>query len=345
MSEDTVKDPASPAEELQPAPPLKENPRNAAIASIAKGVFARHDEEASQNASVPSVDDDHALETLPPAEDPTPVEVAPASPEEPPLPATESLNPDSDYEVVVEGQKVLVKGSTIIEAGKRTLQKEAAADHKLRLASQLLEEAERRSAATPPGAPAEQPPASKGITEEQLAHALQFGTPEESTNAVRELLARGSSETRILQLSEERARLVAADEFEFRRGQALLHRDFKDLMERPALRRLFESEDARMLQGGDRRPYGERYRAIGEQLRKDFGLSAPTAPIAAPTAGTVAARQVAKAKAPTVPRTAAARLGEGGGELVKPITPSDVIAGMAAARGKNRLTDPLVKRS
>ena len=108
------------------------------------------------------------------------------------------------------------------------------------------------------------------------------------------------------------------------------------------MRRLFESEDARLLQAGDRRPYVERYRAIGEQLRKDFSLAAPSvpAPAGAQAPGSAAARREAKAKAPTVPRTAAARLGDGGGEQTKPVSPSDIIAGMAAARGKTRLTEP-----
>ena len=344
----------APAEgtEIQPAPPPVENPRNAVMADIAKRAFERHAQESVENSSMPSVDDDHKVtEAAPPPTEPAPAAELASTPSEepgaspPPAPAAgapEKYDPEGEYKVIVEGQEMLVKGKTIIDAGMRTLQKEAAADHKLRLASQLLEEAERRSAATPQGASPEQPSKPQARTEEQLAHALQFGTPEESAAAVRELRGSGLDENKINELADARARLVAADEFEFRRGQAVLHRDFRDLMERPAMKRLFESEDARLLQAGDRRPYVERYRAIGEQLRKDFSLAAPSVPTTtgAPSTGTVAARQAAKAKAPTVPRTAAARLGDGGSTETKPVLASDVIAGMAAARGKNRLTNP-----
>ena len=337
-----------------PAPYI--NPRKTIMDEIAKVAFERHAAEAAEGASVSTVNDEHEV-TEPPAQEPAPAD-AEAAPQEPATPsaapqetpplaeapagAPEKYDPDGDYKVIVEGQEMLVKGKTIIDAGMRTLQKEAAADHRLRLASQLLEEAERRVAATPAGAASTQPEAPRGMTEEQLAHALQFGTPEESANAVRTLKAGGATEERILQLVEDRSRLVAADEFEFRRGQALLHREFNDLMEKPAIRRLFESEDARSLQAGDKRPYVERYRAIGEQLRKDFGIAKPAAPAPAggPASGSAAARQVAKAKAPSVPRTAAARMGEGSSDAAKPVLASDVIAGMAAARGKDRLTAP-----
>jgi hypothetical protein len=171
---------------------------------------------------------------------------------------------------------------------------------------------------------------------------LQFGTPEQSAEAVRLLRQGGLSEQQLSQLAEERARQAARDEFEFQRGKSYLAREHRDLMEKPAIRRLFESEDARLLEAGDRRPYIERYSAIAEQLRKDFGLVKP-APQAKPgegaPKGSPAARQQAKAAAPSVPRTAAARLGEGT-PAEKPRTNSDVIAAMAAARGKNRLSEP-----
>lgn len=327
-------------------PQLAENPRNQILREIAASAAAKHATDAAE--TMPSVDDDHNVTQPEPAPaaaapDSTPSD-APEPPPAAPAGAPSAIDPEGEYEAIVEGQTVKVKGKTIIDAGFRTIQKEAAADHKLQLASRLLEEAEarHRATATPPGAP-ETPAKPADKTEGELAHALQFGTPEESAAAVRTLLARGISEDRVSQLTEERARLAARDEFEFQRGKSYLAREHKDLMEKPAIRRLFESEDSRLLEAGDRRPYIERYSAIAEQLRKDFGLtkSAPAGSTpAAASPGTAAARKVAKAQAPSVPRTAAARLGEGSGDLTKPKATSDVIAAMAAARGKNRLTEP-----
>ena len=348
MSEE-IKVPEGDEEYIKPDP-LK-NPRNIALAEIAATRAGKVEAEFAADNNVPSVDDDHnitppsapavaAEEPATPSAEPAPSSLEPAPAGAPP--ADPSLDPSAEYEVVVEGQKVKVSGKTIIDAGYRTLQKEAAADHRLALASRLLEEAEARSRATPPGAPEPSQAPSEGPTEAELAHMLQFGTPEQSAAAVRALRQGGQSEERLNQMAEERARLAARDEFEFQRGKAYLGREHRDLMEKPALRRLFESEDARLLEAGDKRPYIERYGAIAEQLRKDFGLAKP-APQAKPAEGapkgTAQARQQAKAAAPSVPRTAAARLGEGD-PAEKPKTNSDVIAAMAAARGKNRLVEP-----
>lgn len=351
MTEEAQVDQTAETEYAKPDP--GKAPRNIALAEIAAGRAARIETEFAAENNVASVDDDHNVTPAPElkaepapaaaAEEPATPSAEPAPLPEPAAPAGAStIDPEAEYEVVVEGQKVKVRGKTIIDAGFRTLQKEAAADHKLHLASRLLEEAEARSRATQPGAIEPAKPATpEGRTEEQLAHDLQFGTPEQSAAAVRELRKGGLSEERLGQLTEERARLAARDEFEYQRGKAYLAREHKDLMEKPALRRLFESEDARLLESGDRRPYIERYSAIATQLRKDFGLvkPAPQAPASAPTKGSLEARKQAKAQAPSVPRTAAARLGEAE-PAEKPKSNSDVIAAMAAARGKNRLTEP-----
>lgn len=351
MSEE-IKVPEGETEYEKPAPAV--NPRDIALKEIAASRATKVEAEFAADNNVPSVDDDHnitpaptpapaaaAAEPATPSAEPAPTSLEPSAPAGAPDPA--AIDPAGEYEVTVEGQKVRVKGQTIIDAGFRTLQKEAAADHKLQLASRLLEEAEARSRATPTGATEPAKPApSEGPTVEELAHDLQFGTPEKSAAAVRELRKGGISEERLAQMTEERARLAARDELEFQRGKAYLAREHKDLMEKPAIKRLFESEDARLLEAGDRRPYIVRYGAIAEQLRKDFGLAKPAAPAtpsSEPAKGSAAARQQAKASTPSVPRTAAARLGEGE-PAEKPKSNSDVIAAMAAARGKNRLSDP-----
>lgn len=336
---DDVDSPEAP-EYVKPNP--AQNPRNMALGEIAAARASRVEAETAEDNNFPSVDDDHNITAAAPepVEPSTPSETAPTPPEQP----LEAAAPDPEEELLIEGQAVKVPTSKLLDAGRRTFQKEAAADHRLQVASKLLEEAERRLAATPPGAEPSPPPAPAGSnTEAELAHMLQFGTPEQSAEAVRQLRGGGVDESRIQSLADERARMAARDEMEFARGKAFIQKEYSDILTKDSMRGLFFSEDSRLLAAGDRRPYVERYRAIGDQMRKDFGLVKPAPQVQAagePSKGTVAARQAAKAAAPSVPRTAAARLGEGGGEQAKPKTSTEIIASMAAARGKNRLSEP-----
>lgn len=339
-------------EEEYRKPNPQDNPRNISLGEIAKTVAKQHVADAAE--TMPTMDEDGnispapaspaaASEAEPPAAaEPTspPVEAEPAAAAEPPAgePAPEAIDPAKEYEVTVHGQKMKVPGKTIIDAGISTLQKGAEADFRLKVASQLLEEAERRAGTTPQGrdpAPALVSESTK--TEAELSNMLQFGTPEQAAEAVRLLLAGGATPEKISGLAAQAARIAAKDEVEFQAAKQYLQREFNDVLSKEPLRNLFFSEETRLRQAGDRRPYAVLYKAIGESIRKDFNLTKPAAAPAAsqPAPGTAAARQVAKAAAPAVPRTAAARLQEAPGGKVK--TSSEIIAQMAASRGKDRL--------
>lgn len=342
-------------EPIERRPNPQDNPRNAVLSSIAKTAFAQHDAEAADNAKIPVMDDAgqvHEPAAAAPSDEPTPpesAEPAASSPSEPvaapsepaAAPAGEAIDPNAEYDVVVEGQTIKVKGSLIIDAGKRTFAKETAADFRLRTASQLLEEAERRLQASGQQPAAEQSkPEPSTKSEAELAEMLQFGTKEQSAEAVKILLSRGMPQDQIMQLSADAARSAARDEFEFQRAKSFVAREYRDIMDRPALRNLFSAEEERLRRGGDKRPYGELYKAIGDNIRKDFGLVKPAAAATAPVPGSKEARVERKAAAPSVPRTATARLQES--QAAKPKSAGDIIAGMAAARGQHRLT-PLRK--
>lgn len=344
-------------ETVERAPNPQDNPRNAILASIAKEAFKQHDAEAGENSKIPVTDEDNAPVAAAPSEteDSTPPEQeeqppsseaepsASAAGEQPPpasKPREEAVGEDKEYDVVVEGQKMKVSGKALIEAGIRTFQKETAADFRLRTASQLLEEAERRMAEAKPAEvkPTEQPAPAGEPNEAQLAEMLQFGTKEQSAQAVKVLLQRGTEPGKILQLAGDAARAAVRDELEFARGKSLIQREFGDLMAKEPLRDLFFSMEGRLRDAGDKRPYADLYLDIGAKIRKDFNLPKPAAKSATPT---VQARVERKAKAPSVPKTATARLEAA--PVEKPRSTSDTIAAMAAARGKNRLTQPTRK--
>ena len=355
MSAETETKPAEGEEYVKPNP--ASNPRNIALAEIAAAVDAKHQVEFAE--TMPSIDDEGRI--LPPEggepegaapQVPAAEPATPPSAEQPSLPAAppaeaSGLNPDQMYKVVVDGQEIEVPGRAIIDAGMRTFQKETAADYRLKLASQLLQEAEAKAkgAAISPETPAALPE-PQGQDDAALAQALQFGTPEQAAAALKELRGRPSvSPEEIARIVDARSRNVAQDEIQFQEAKKFVQAEYSDLMSNDYLRRLFFLEENRRRAPkerggeGDKRPYKDLYTAIGNDLRKSFNLQKPAAAVGSPSSGTAQARQARKADTPPVPRTAATRLQEASG-AAKVSTPSEIIAGMAARRGHDRLFQP-----
>ena len=331
------------------------NPRNIVLAEIAKSAAANH--AAEDKETFPSIDDEGNITAAPsappaqaPVEDAAPPQVAeaPAVESTPADAAAQGEHPsEEEEELVVEGQKVRFPKSKIIEAGRRTIQKETAADQRLMLASEQMEESEARvkSAPTAPQQPAP-PPANFA----DLARTIQFGTPEEAAAALQSLAGNPPvSPEEIVRVATQSARQATRDEQAFQDAMKFVQTEYGDLLSNDYVRRLFFTEEQRARAPkekgglGDTRPYKELYASIGETLRKELKMpkvapATPGAPATTPT-GSAAARQERKAAAPSVPRTAASRLAESTAAQKAP-TPSEIIAGMAASRGKNRLTEP-----
>lgn len=357
--EETVAD----EEYVKPNP--QDNPRNQVLAEIAKTVAGQHENSAAE--TMDSIDDDGNI---------TPAKDAPAAPaevtdtaevveeqqevaqeaapvEQAPL-ATDAVDPNKMYKVKVDGQEMEVLGKAIIDAGYRTFQKETAADFRLKMASELLKEAEgKHREATPQGAhqPAARQEGPPDRSDADLANALQFGTPEQAAEAMATLRGRGAvSPEQIQAFAAQQARLAAQDELAFQDAMKFVNTEYKDLLANDYLKRLFFVEENRRRAPkerggeGDRRPYKELYKSIGDDLRVGLNLPKRTSsdPAAPTPAGTVATRKALKENTPSVPRTAASRLSESAGAAKAP-TPSEIIAGMAEKRGKTHLTQPIRK--
>lgn len=137
------------------------NPRNAAMAEIARsahqavsGELSDFDEDTGQ--ITPKEPDQVAQDTKKDDTPEDPPAVA-APPAEPPAPKMATI--------VVDGQAIEVEESRLIEAGKRTLQKETAADRRLqeaenkrRQAEALLEQAQRFNPNQPNTVPSQDAP-------------------------------------------------------------------------------------------------------------------------------------------------------------------------------------------
>jgi hypothetical protein len=335
---------------ILPKPTPELNPRNRVMAEIAARANVDADEAAKE--TVQAVDDEGnevaaeaATEPSAPSNDTEGVEPqAEAASPAVEAPAPSGVDPEAEYEIEIEGQLTKVKGSQIIDAGRRTLQKETAADYRLQLATQAYNEAQRQlAAAKQPAQPAQ--PAPEPITDLQLAELVQFGTKEQAAAAIAEVRRRDPSAltTEGMQqfMSAQLPRIVDR-QLEFREATRFVQNEYGDLLTDPYLRQLFFVEEDRLRKAGDQRGYTDLYKAIGDGIRKHFNRpKAPGSPVA-PTASaapakTLEQRQAAKAAAPAAPRLASARL-EGGATQQKPRSREEIIEQMRRSRGQDSLT-------
>lgn len=328
-------------------PNPQDNPRNIALKEIAEATAKQHEKDFAETA--PSVDEEgnvtEAKESSQDGEPPssTPEQAASSPEAEPATPASpkDAVDPEKMYKVKVDGQEMEVSGKAIIDAGYRTFQKETAADFRLKMASELLKEAEAKArTATQPSAIHPAKPTEK--TDAELANALQFGTPEQAADALSLMRGRGAvTPDQVQQFASQQARIAAKDEVQFQEALKFVQDEYGDILSNAYLKDLFFLQENKLRAAGDKRVYKDLYKTIGEDLRTAFKMTKPAsgATSGSPTpAGTAAARQALKKETPPVPRTASSRMTEAA-ETGKVRTASEIIAGMAAQRGKAQLTN------
>lgn len=311
------------------------NPRNQILADIA----ARSNEESDQNANetVDTMDEDGNI-TSAITDDKNPIveekeEQVEETTKEPVVEQTTTpvvapaFDPDQEYDLVVNGKPMKVKGSQILERGKMALQKETAADQKLELASRLLQEVQAKVA--PPAQAVEKP---VSLSDEQLAEIIQYGTKEQAAQAIAELRKAGqSSETAQLMMAKHLPQVVS-DQLAFHEAAKFVQNEYGDLLTDPYLKQLFFMRENQLRQTGDSRPYVELYKSIGEELRTHFNKPKTTPGTQQPAPKTMEEKVAAKAAAPAAPKLASARM-EGKGEAKAP-SREEIIAQMQKARGQ-----------
>jgi hypothetical protein len=106
--------------------------------------------------------------------------------------------PVEKVKLVIDGEEREVPLSEVVDAGKRTLQKQEAADKRLEEATKLLREA-KEVRETPPAKPdaskdsAPKPDAEKAAKVAKLTQAIRYGADDEAANAALELLELGAT--------------------------------------------------------------------------------------------------------------------------------------------------------
>jgi hypothetical protein len=199
-------------------------------------------------------------------------------------------------------------------------QKVSSADQYLAEAARLRNEAATQ--AKPPIADA-----SKQDSNEELlatARAIQMGSEEEAVAALQKIINKGPSQDDLAKTIDER--------LTFNEAIAKFRSDFKDLVSDPHLHKMVLDRDAELIRQGDRRPYDERYTAVGTEVRNWVAKFKPAVADTKPDPKPVVDKAARKAAAEGVPKAAGGKVPNVVDED-KEESSSDVIANMAASRG------------
>ena len=161
-----------------------------------------------------------------------------------------------------------------------------------------------------------------------LVRAIQMGTEEEATAALRKLRTQASVARPSIGLDD--VSRTIDERLAFNEAISHFRSEFSDIVTDPYLNKLALDRDSELLRDGDARPYAERYADIGTQLRAWKDSLVPTR---AKEVVSGQDKQDRKAAAPKAPVAASAKTAPPRQETEDDDTPADVIRGMAKSRG------------
>jgi hypothetical protein len=228
-----------------------------------------------------------------------------------PAPAVEKM-----VRVKVDGVEKEVPESLIHDAGIRAIQKESAADSRLAEATRLLKEAQQVKETKKTSLPE--------MDVMQLLNRVRQGTDEDANEAASLLMGREQATPEDIESAVEQ-RVLRKIEMN-QAGQWFIE-EYKDIAADPYLGSLAISEELRLRESGDTRPYKEILKEVGDGINKKLnewrGGKA--------TISTSTDKKERKADISNLP-TASAR--KAAPEQPQPKTPSQIIDEMRKARGQ-----------
>ena len=213
--------------------------------------------------------------------------------------------PEEERELIVDGKRIRVPLSKILDAGTRTIQKESAADMRLAAATELLRSAQERQAAPPPAPVVAQP----SDDDAALARQIQFGTEAEASAAIAKLrnAAPAITPQQIEAYVQQQLTQRLPDHNAFHEANAWLAATYSDIKNDPDLKAMFDMKEEQARKAGDRRPYKELYADLAGQMATKFNLKRADAPQAAQPMQT-ADRLTRKAASPRAVTGASGRI-------------------------------------
>jgi hypothetical protein len=249
-----------------------------------------------------------APDVVDPEDDPT---ASPANAEEPAAAAPAKIK------IKVNGRELELTQEELIARA----QKVESADEYLRTAKQTAKPA-------PVAQPSQEELQRQQDEEDRaLVRAIQMGTEEEATAAIRKLKSQTSTRPSI---STDDVSRTVDERLAFNASLTAFRTEYKDIVTDPFLNKLALDRDAELLAAGDARPYAERYTEIGETLR---AWKSSLAKDVHPAVSDQTKKEEKKALAPKVPTAAAGKQKPAPQEDDTDESPSSVIQAMREKRG------------
>ena len=212
--------------------------------------------------------------------------------------------PEKKYKVKVNGQDREFTEAELIERASRA----EAADQRFQEAARLKREAEELRQA-----PKE--PAKPEIEEDDLAlaRALQMGSEEEAAKVIKKLRVPTLNEGDVVRKIDER--------LTFQSSVQRFQTEYPELFSDPYLSKLVALRDEELVKQGDTRPYWDRYKSIGDEMKGWLGKIKPES------------RKEERKASITTLKTASGRKVEASDEDEEQ-SASDIVNQMAKARGQ-----------
>ncbi len=258
------------------------NPRDLAIAEMAKRTQARREKD-DKALKVDVLEEDGSITPAPdvPETVPLPELTAPEKTAAEPTSQnqTAEVTPTSaaptapiqeeERELIVDGKRIRVPISKILDAGTRTLQKESAADMRLAAATELLKSAQERQ--QPQQAVQQAQPSDNDAA---IARAIQFGTEEEAKTAIATLrnAAPAITPQQIDAYVQQKLTRALPEHQAFSEANRWLKNEYPQIVSDPDIKFMFDMKEDQARKAGDRRPYSELYADLAGQMATKFNL-------------------------------------------------------------------------
>ena len=208
--------------------------------------------------------------------------------------AAKEEEPARKFKIKVNGKEIELTEDELIARA----QKVESADEYLRTAKNTV-----REPAKPAGPTAEDLQRQQDVEDRALVRAIQMGNEDEATAAIRKIRTQTTVARPSINMDD--VSRTIDERLEFKSAYSAFEKEFSDVIGDSLLMKLMLDKDSEQLAAGDTRPYLERYRENGNELRAWVAKKAPV--VEKPLVADMADKKARKDALPVPVATASAK--------------------------------------